>query len=84
MSTAIVTAAFVVAWWVRPRVVRLGWLLPSVLLVMASVDHTMTNAVAFSLRGRAARRPRDVAAGVAGVGMGRLGERRRVPSAAGQ
>jgi hypothetical protein len=51
VSTAVVTAAFGVAWWVRPRVGRLSWLLPSVLFAMASVDHSMTNVVAFRLSG---------------------------------
>jgi len=51
VTTAVIALGFGVAWWLRPRLGRLVWLLPAALLAMAGIDHAMTNAVAHRLGG---------------------------------
>jgi A nuclease of the HNH/ENDO VII superfamily with conserved WHH len=53
VSTAVITLSIGMAWWVRPRLGRLSWLLPGVLLAVACMDHAMINAFAYHLRGAA-------------------------------
>jgi RsiW-degrading membrane proteinase PrsW (M82 family) len=53
VTTAVVALGCGAAWWLRPRLGRLIWLLPAGLLAMVSVDHAMTNAVAYRLNGSA-------------------------------
>jgi hypothetical protein len=51
VTTALIAVGIGVAWWLRPRLGRVAWLLPVALFAMAAIDHAMTNVVAYRLGG---------------------------------